>query len=97
MLIAMPSTDSGVGMHGTIVREIIVKAAAGLRGSESDYEKEMINKYLSAMPQDEGFMPMFNGKDLTGWQGLVENPIARGKMRKAVLARKQAEQIKSAS
>lgn len=91
MLIAMPSTDSGVGMHGTIVREILVKAAAGLRGSESDYEKEMINKYLSAMPQDEGFMPMFNGKDLTGWQGLVENPIARGKMRKAVLARKQAE------
>jgi hypothetical protein len=91
MLIALPSTDSGTGMYGTIVREILTKAIAGLTGPESDYEKEMVNKYLSAMPPDEGFAPMFNGKDLTGWQGLVENPIARAKMRKAELARKQAE------
>ena len=31
------------------------------------------------MPADEGFKPMFNGKDLSGWQGLVENPISKGK------------------
>ena len=41
----------------------------------------MVNKYLAAMPADEGFMSMFNGKDLTGWQGLVENPVARAKMK----------------
>jgi hypothetical protein len=34
---------------------------------------------------------MFNGKDLSGWQGLVENPIARSKMMPAELAKKQAE------
>jgi hypothetical protein len=51
----------------------------------------MINKYLAAMPLDEGFVPMFNGKDLTGWQGLVENPVARAKMKPSELASKQAE------
>ena len=43
------------------------------------------------MPSDEGFKPMFNGKDLTGWHGLVENPVARAKMKPAELAKKQAE------
>ncbi len=51
----------------------------------------MVNKYLADMPADEGFVSMFNGKDLTGWQGLVENPIARAKMKPAELAKKQAE------
>ncbi len=32
----------------------------------------MVNKYLAAMPHDEGFKPMFNGKDLTGWQDLLK-------------------------
>jgi hypothetical protein len=43
------------------------------------------------MPADEGFKSMFNGKDLTGWQGLVENPVARAKMKPADLAKKQLE------
>ena len=34
---------------------------------------------------------MFNGRDLTGWQGLVENPVARAKMKPAELAKKQIE------
>jgi HEAT repeat protein len=45
----------------------------------------------AAMPPDEGFSSMFNGKDLAGWQGLVENPIARAKMKPAELDAKQAE------
>lgn len=28
----------------------------------------------------DGFTPLFNGKDLTGWKGLVENPKARAAM-----------------
>jgi hypothetical protein len=43
------------------------------------------------MPADEGFLPMFNGRDLTGWQGLVENPVARAKMKPVELAKKQVE------
>ncbi len=91
MYIALPSVNSKTGMFGNIVREILTKAVPLLKGPESQYDKEMVNKYLAAMLPDEGFKPMFNGKDLTGWQGLVENPVARAKMTKVELERKQAE------
>lgn len=91
MNIALPSAGTGTGMYGQLVRDFLAKASGKLTGSESDYNREMISRYLSSMPSDEGFKPMFNGKDLTGWQGLVENPIARAKMRKVDLARRQAE------
>jgi len=91
MYIALPSVNSKTGMYGTIVREILTKAVPKLAGPESEYDREMVNKYLAAMPQDEGFKPMFNGSDLTGWQGLVENPVTRKKMSSVELERKQAE------
>jgi hypothetical protein len=78
-------------MYGKIVRDILTRAVPKLTGSESEYDKEMVNKYLSAMLPDEGFVPMFNGKDLSGWQGLVENPLTRAKMKPVELAKKQAE------
>ena len=37
----------------------------------------------------EGFKALFNGKDLTGWKGLVGNPKTREKMSKAELAEAQ--------
>jgi HEAT repeat protein len=91
MYIALPSASSRAGMFGNIVRRILTRAVPKLSGSESEYDREMINKYLATMPPDEGFMPMFNGKDLEGWQGLVENPVARSKMKPSELAAKQAE------
>lgn len=39
--------------------------------------------------QKEGFISLFNGKDLTGWKGLVGNPITRAKMKPAELAKAQ--------
>ncbi len=94
--IALPSGDSGSGMYGDLVREILVKTAMLLKGAESDYDREKINKYLSVMPEGEGFKSMFNGRDLTGWHGLVENPIAREAMKPTELAKKQAEADKKA-
>jgi hypothetical protein len=38
-----------------------------------------------------GFMPLFNGKDLTGWKGLVGNPLTRAKMTPEQLAAAQAK------
>ncbi|MBN2308570.1 MAG: DUF1080 domain-containing protein, partial [Candidatus Hydrogenedentes bacterium] len=38
-----------------------------------------------------GFRPLFNGKDLSGWKGLVGDPEARAKMSPAELAKAQAE------
>lgn len=91
MYIALPPVNTKTGMYGSNVREILRKAMSKLEGQESEYDREMISKYLETMPPDEGFVSMFNGKDLTGWQGLVENPVARAKMKPAELARKQAE------
>ena len=39
----------------------------------------------------EGFNALFNGRDLTGWKGLVEDPIKRAKMSPEELAGKQAK------
>jgi HEAT repeat protein len=91
MYIALPSVTSKAGLYGDIAKGILVKAVGKLAGMESEYDKEMVNKYISGMPADEGFKPMFNGKDLTGWQGLVENPVARAKMKPGELAKKQIE------
>jgi hypothetical protein len=49
------------------------------------------------MIPDEGFVPMFNWERPSGWQGLVENPVARAKMKPAELAKKQLEANKKIS
>lgn len=41
------------------------------------------------MLQKEGFVPLFNGKDLKGWKGLVGNPLTRSKMDAKALAEAQ--------
>jgi len=90
MSVALPS-GSDSGMTGDIARELLTKTAKLLKGAESDYDREKILKYLAALPAGEGFKPMFNGKDLSGWHGLVENPVTRAGMKPAELAKKQAE------
>ncbi|MDQ1332070.1 MAG: hypothetical protein QG576_104, partial [Bacteroidota bacterium] len=89
--IALPQVNSTTGLYGNIAREILEKAVPKLTGPESDYQKEMVSKYLSVMLPDRGFEPMFNGIDLSGWQGLVGNPVKRALMKPAELAKKQAE------
>lgn len=91
MYIALPTAEGKDGMYGTLVREILGKVIVKLTGAEIEYERELIRKYLASMPPDEGFVPIFNGRDLTGWQGLVGNPLTRAKMSPAELALKQAE------
>ncbi len=89
--VALPGSGKTVGLTGEITKTILGKAMGLLTGSESDYDKEKVKKYLASMPDDQGFVPIFNGKDLTGWKGLVGNPISRAKMTPKELAAKQAE------
>lgn len=77
--------------YGTNVRELLNKVMQVLDNPDAGYQKEAIKKHLAEMPQDEGFVSIFNGKDLTGWKGLVENPIARAKMKPAQLANAQVK------
>jgi HEAT repeat protein len=91
MRLALPTPGARDGLSGRIVRDALDKVLQVLEGPESEYEKENVRTYLRTMPQDEGFVPLFNGKDLAGWKGLVENPIVRAKMPPQELARRQAE------
>lgn len=74
---------------GTNVRQLLQKVMQVLDNPDAHYQKEAIKKHLDEMPAGEGFVSLFNGKDLTGWKGLVENPIARAKMKPAQLAKAQ--------
>ena len=76
---------------GTNVRALLNKVSAVLDNPDAGYQRENIRKHLSEMPDEEGFVAIFNGKDLTGWKGLVENPIARAKMTKAQLTKAQTQ------
>jgi HEAT repeat protein len=89
--IALPTPGKEDGLWGTNVRGILARAKEMITGPESPYMKIDIETYLNTMPDDPGFVSIFNGKDLSGWQGLVENPIIRANMDKEVLAAKQAE------
>jgi hypothetical protein len=62
-----------------------------LTGPESQYTKIDVKEYMEKMQPGKGFVSIFNGKDLTGWEGLVKNPIARAKMSKKELAKEQAK------
>ena len=89
--IALPTPGNNDGLYGDKVREILSAAKEMLTGPESPYIKTDIETYLKSMPDDPGFVSLFNGKDLSGWQGLVEDPVARAKMGGEELASKQAE------
>ena len=89
--IALPTPDGKKGMTGTIVRDLLTKALPLIKGSESDYLRAQVQDYLEKMPQDTGFVSMFNGKDLSGWKGFVANPIKLSEMKPKELAKAQKE------
>ncbi len=76
---------------GSVVTDLLTKTMNVLAGQDSEYQKEAIKKHLSELPKGDGFVAIFNGKDLTGWKGLVENPIKRAAMHPDTLAAKQAK------
>jgi hypothetical protein len=65
---------------GPMVRPVLQRALILLRGEDSATLASQLAYHIKAMPYDYGFDNLFNGKDLTGWKGLVGNPIARSKM-----------------
>ena len=85
--------DESPGFSGEIVRSLLEKVIAVLTGDESDYDKANIKSYLEKMPKEKGFVSMFNGKNLDGWQGMLldGNPIAIAKLSEQEKAKVQAE------
>ncbi len=91
MRVALPSSGGKDGLTGRLVRQTLEKILQVLSGPESQYSKEDIRSYLASLSPNDGFLPLFNGKDLSGWKGLVENPVARAKMAREELAARQKE------
>ncbi len=68
-------------------------------GRDYPYDLQRIENYLAAVPTDDpGYVSMFNGKDLTGWQGMIPtneygegDPFLRYKLSPKQLAAAQAK------
>jgi hypothetical protein len=80
---------SNKDFYGNDVKQWLEKTMQIKKGGDSDYEKVAIRKFIAEMPADAGLVPLFNNKDLTGWKGLVGNPITRSKMDAQTLAKEQ--------
>jgi hypothetical protein len=76
---------------GPMVRPAVQRALALLKGEDSAILAKKLAYHIKAMPYDYGFENLFNGTDLTGWKGLVANPIARSKMTAQQLTDAQAK------
>jgi hypothetical protein len=87
--IALPSSGKKNGLTGEYVADVLKKVMSKLTGQDSQYDMIDVRQYLEKMPKEKGFVSIFNGKDLSGWHGLVDNPILRSKMKPQDLAKKQ--------
>jgi hypothetical protein len=67
-------------IRGAEIRVALEKSLASLKGEDSTILSKKLKVHLEAMPYENGFVSLFNGKDLAGWKGLVGNPISRAKM-----------------
>jgi hypothetical protein len=78
-------------IRGGDVRASLEKALLLIQGEDSAILVPALKAHLKKMPYDYGFVSLFNGKDLTGWKGLVGNPIMRAKMSDTALQTAQAK------
>lgn len=72
--------------NGTETRQTLQSILPLLKLSQRNEAKAWLK---AADKNEEGFVCLFNGKDLEGWKGLVENPIKRAKMSSSQLAEAQ--------
>ncbi len=68
----------------TMIMALLVAVAAGCAATNAQSQPK-----LNQPPK--GFVALFNGKDLTGWKGLVGDPRSRAKMSDEELAQAQAK------
>ena len=76
---------------GSFIKAILSKALAVGNPTAIDSYRSQVEKYMKEMSPDPGFVQIFNGKDLTGWKGLVADPIKRAKMDAKTLETAQAK------
>ena len=87
--LALPSSGKKNGLTGEFVADVLKKVMGKMVGPDSQYDVIDLREYLEKMPKEKGFVSIFNGKDLSGWHGLVKNPVLRAKMKPEELAKEQ--------
>ena len=80
--------DSHPDYNGEETRQALLRAIPLLKAGRRKQAKAWLN---AADKDEKGFVCLFNGKDLRGWKGLVENPIARARMNAEELAQAQQQ------
>lgn len=71
----------------------IVKTILG-KATEPSLRKKLAQHFEAQAESNQppaGFVALFNGKDLSGWKGLVENPVKRAQMSAEEMANAQAK------
>ncbi len=93
MKITLPTGNENNGFSGKFVRNLLERTESKLTGDDSQYHKINVKNYLEKMPKDEGFVSMFNGENLDGWQGMLlnGNPIKTAQLTEAERAKAQEE------
>jgi hypothetical protein len=89
--LALPSSGKKNGLTGEFVVQVLNKVISKMDGPDSMYDVIDVKQYLEKMPKEKGYLSIFNGKDLSGWHGLVKNPVLRAKMTKEEMAKAQTE------
>ena len=77
-------------IRGIAPREALEQALPLISGVDSAVLVKTLKNYLKAIPYDNGWVRLFNGKNLNGWKGLVGNPISRAKMTEEELLKAQS-------
>ena len=85
--------------YGPEIVEVMKRIKSVDTGRDFPYDLQRIENYLAAVPaNDPGYVSMFNGKDLTGWQGMIPtnangegDPFLRAKLSAKQLAAAQAK------
>lgn len=75
-------------LSALLIPALLVNGADRVNGS-MPVEKTSLNNIVPANLQEQGFVALFNGKDLSGWKGLVGDPIKRAAMDAKTLAAAQ--------
>lgn len=78
--IAMPEPGKDTGLSGDLIKEGLKEAKEKITGQDAQYLKIDIDNYLKEMPEGTGYVSLFNGNDLSGWQGFVANPIKKSQL-----------------
>jgi hypothetical protein len=89
--VALPSEGADNGLSGAFVKENLKVAKELVTGPDSQYLKIDIDNYLAMLGDEKGFVSMFDGESLEGWQGFTVNPIQKEKLSAAKLKALQKE------